>query len=281
MRQIYIHIGTHKTGTTSIQSLLCRREARLQRAGIYVPKTGRPFPNSAGHHNIGWMLRGDDRKNPTLGGIQELARELAACPFQKAVISDEDLQFLVIEPELIRKLEDTLHDAGWKPHYILFLRDPVSYSISFYNEALKIQPDLCFYHFIEMILQQGYFQRKDRNFIYFDYETFLSRWQAMSHADIGVYSYNAASSGAGVMETFISAIGIPDAHKVTQEARTPRQMWAQVIARLKVEEKPPLPKTLRLNHSQKPVTEDMLLHAAKVGTAYHPAFERMTAHCEK
>ena len=34
-----IHIGTGKTGTTSIQNVLARRRAVLQRAGILYPET--------------------------------------------------------------------------------------------------------------------------------------------------------------------------------------------------------------------------------------------------
>lgn len=48
---LFLHIGTHKTGTTSIQEFAARNRNSLRRLGIVYPKTPVDFgPQNAGHH---------------------------------------------------------------------------------------------------------------------------------------------------------------------------------------------------------------------------------------
>lgn len=256
---------------------------RLQEMGIYVPQAGRPLPQTgpqtSGHHNISWSLWGDRRADPAFGDIETLAKELAAAPFQKAVISAEDLQFLVNKPQLMQKLERTLINAGWQPHYIVFLRDPASYAISLYNEILKIDPSIIFSDYISMILNEGYFQRLDKSgkFFYFDYEIFLSRWKEAAEGKVDIYSFSAAGNGTCVVETFLKAIGITDVQAIMRQARTPRYMWEQMVTRIKAGNSAC---AARLNQGTKPVTKDMHQHASRVEAAFRPGFERLTAHCK-
>ncbi|MGQ3672715.1 hypothetical protein ACT6QG_09985 [Xanthobacter sp. TB0136] len=278
-REIFIHIGTHKTGTTSIQALLWRRATRLRKAGIHVPHTGRPFPNMAGHHNIGWLLRGDSRADPALGGLDELVRELADAPCPKAVISAEDLQFLAAEPRLLRLMEQTFEAHGWQPHYIVFLRDPSSYAISLFHEMRKTQPDLAFSDFSESILRNGYFHRHATDHRYFDYEAFLARWTATARGPVDLYSYDAASAGVGVVETFLSALGITQVQRIMREAITPRQIRDQIMARINMAKAPASGPAILLNQNTRPVSEEMRQQAAKIGEAFQPGYERLMRQC--
>ena len=120
-RTLYVHIGTHKTGTTSIQAFL-RRDADLPaRDGVYVPSTGAIHAH-AGHHNIAWQLRGDPRFNTKHGGLGHLVDELAQAAEPKAVISSEDFEYPVQYPEALSRFEIALGSAGWVPTYIVFFR---------------------------------------------------------------------------------------------------------------------------------------------------------------
>lgn len=279
-RRIFIHIGTHKTGTTSIQSLLLQRAMRLEEQGIYVPETGRPQPQTgpqtSGHHNLAWALYGDPRARPAFGDIDDLVKELAQVPFQKAVISAEDFEFLVSRPEILRKMGHTFVNAGWQPHYIVFLRDPASYVISLYNQILKRHPNVVFTQYIDMILKEGYYQREQDSgkCFYFDYEAFISLWRAATEGPVDIYSYTAASRGAGVVETFLSAIGIKDVRAIMRQARTPRSMWKQMLGRLRADNDT---SDFRLNTGTKLVTDDMRALASRVEDVYRPSFERITA----
>jgi hypothetical protein len=55
-KTIYIHIGPHKTGTTTIQHALFINETLLRKNGILCPKSGRVFLDSAATHNLGFEL---------------------------------------------------------------------------------------------------------------------------------------------------------------------------------------------------------------------------------
>ena len=52
-RIIWLHIGVHKTGTTSIQTALARHRDLLRTHGVYVPKAG-TVDRCSGHHAIAW-----------------------------------------------------------------------------------------------------------------------------------------------------------------------------------------------------------------------------------
>ena len=52
-KTLYLHVGTHKTGTTAIQALLTTRSDAFAQAGLFVPQTGR-IDEASGHYNIAW-----------------------------------------------------------------------------------------------------------------------------------------------------------------------------------------------------------------------------------
>src|SRR4051812_1580029 len=87
-RPCFIHIGLHKTGSTSIQKMLASREDWLGSLGLYVPKTGRT--GSQGHHLLAWEL---SRRHGFSGSAQfdALKRELREAGFPaRVVLSSED-----------------------------------------------------------------------------------------------------------------------------------------------------------------------------------------------
>ena len=66
-KNIIIHAGTHKTGTTFLQSFLSLNFKELLNEGILFPLSGR-IGKFGGHHNIAWQLNEDERfkKNTAL-----------------------------------------------------------------------------------------------------------------------------------------------------------------------------------------------------------------------
>src|SRR5471030_1665576 len=100
----FVHIGTHKTGTTSIQSLLGLNEVALLARDIFVPRTGRDHIKYAGHHHIAWELTGHSAYKPAHGDLTMLTAELSASRHASACISAEDLEFLYDRPDRIQLL---------------------------------------------------------------------------------------------------------------------------------------------------------------------------------
>ena len=94
-KTLYLHVGTHKTGTTAIQALLTTQSEAWAQGGLFVPRSGR-IHDLSGHHNVAWELNADARYRPAFGTLADLCEELKASPHAVAVISSEDFECLSV-----------------------------------------------------------------------------------------------------------------------------------------------------------------------------------------
>jgi len=120
-KTIYIHIGPHKTGTTTIQHALYSNEDRLLQAGILCPKSGRSFPSSAAIHNLGFELLSYKRKfDPKYGTWKDLQKEIFHSDerIHKVILSSEVLS--VLDLRQIRFIKNILKNYNIK--IIMYLR---------------------------------------------------------------------------------------------------------------------------------------------------------------
>lgn len=119
-KTIYVHIGPHKTGTTTIQRNLFANEEMLYGAGILCPQTGRAFPLSAGNHNLVWELRRnfDNRFDSQKGTWYDLLNELEATECSRIILSSED--FSLLDQFQIKSLQQITEDYNVK--IIMYLR---------------------------------------------------------------------------------------------------------------------------------------------------------------
>ena len=125
-KTIFVHIGTHKTGTTSIQSFMRRYARQLSQSGILVPRSGTLSWNG-GHHNIAWEIRSDPHLEPHAGGVDDLIVELEAARENVAVISSEDFEYLVQYPDRLRQFHARLVGLDTIQSYLVFFRNTVDY----------------------------------------------------------------------------------------------------------------------------------------------------------
>jgi len=118
---LVLHIGTEKTGSTTIQRFLRRNRKKLLKHGVL-------FPQSAGRENQAKLAvyAGDDRQNAWLikwcgikdmqafreGFSAKLAAELRKHKPQRVIMSNEHCQSRLAKPEQIRKLHELL-----APHF--------------------------------------------------------------------------------------------------------------------------------------------------------------------
>jgi hypothetical protein len=90
---VLLHIGTQKTGTTSIQRVLCAHADRLEAAGVLYPVSGRPAEDAIkyGHHALAReaikLARGRATETPV---IDDLLREIDETRPRRVIISSED-----------------------------------------------------------------------------------------------------------------------------------------------------------------------------------------------
>ena len=155
-KKLFLHVGTHKTGTTALQNFLMVNKQLLREQGVLIPVSGCVDPYS-GHHNIAWELNDDHRYQSGYGTLDDLCAEISGSDCHTVVVSSEDFEYLYSRPEALVTLKHRLNDAGCQVEIILFFREWGEYIISLYAESLKHGLDISFRTFKKRILDTGIF----------------------------------------------------------------------------------------------------------------------------
>lgn len=191
---IYVHIGTHKTGTTSIQAALRKKTRELAGQGIYVPTAG-TLTAESGHHNIAWEAMGGTRYNPQFGGLEDLITEITGCA-GIPIISSEDFEFLT--KDTLCDFDTRLKKVGLAPTYIVFFRRPDSYAVSLYWEIRKRDSNFEFDHLLATVAETGRYGG-----LIFDRNEFLASWTDVVGDRLVVRDFT-----SDVVPSFFSAINV-------------------------------------------------------------------------
>lgn len=195
IKRCILHIGTEKTGTTSLQRFLgTNRKALLQR-GFFVPASLSPYPILANHEKLTTTalnpakLHDDLRVSAGLKTIEDvkqlrvrveedLTREIAALPHHPEnsptlLLSNEHCHSRLVAGEEVHYLRQFLDRFAEEIKIIVYLRPQHELAISLYDQALKVG-----YHDIDVL--PDFIGRRSRwvNRPYFEYDKLLDRWAA-------------------------------------------------------------------------------------------------------
>lgn len=149
---LILHIGTEKTGTTSIQNFLKKNVVQLKSNGIFVPQT--PMVGSGNHRWIpvfasnskkdlftrSLNLKSDEaRKKTILKKKRQFVDECrnAATECKTLVLTSEHLQSQLRTTEEILRLRDVFEKVADNLRIIIYIRDPLKTSVSLLSEAIK------------------------------------------------------------------------------------------------------------------------------------------------
>lgn len=133
----YIHIGTHKTGSTSIQYFLFKNRNKLKEQGFLYPLSGIPKKNLFGQHHLAAAFLENlqiNTYNPNSGGWEEVISEADALPDKKIIISSENFSHPRFDLEQIYKVKDYLSQYTVK--IVVYLRRQDNYLISQYRQFI-------------------------------------------------------------------------------------------------------------------------------------------------
>jgi hypothetical protein len=133
-RICYIHVGPHKTGTTSIQWFLQENGAELLKHGYFVPESE---TRRGAHHALVEGLAGLD-----VGGHREplVARSIAAIaetPARTIIISSEALEGLFRNRQNTDAFFNRMQELNLQPKLILFPRNQPQWINSSYSSTVK------------------------------------------------------------------------------------------------------------------------------------------------
>jgi hypothetical protein len=142
---VYIHIGMHKTGTSSIQVELTRARHLIERGGFYYPRNCIPDWAPYGQHEVPWLVVKDERKIPenalgtwSLSPVQKqeklktLTDEMRSSGFGKVILSSEEFDTLDIGE--IEALAEAFE--GFKLVPVVFIRNLSDFVESGYGTAV-------------------------------------------------------------------------------------------------------------------------------------------------
>lgn len=136
MKTIYFHIGTPKTGSTTIQSFLFENHHELREYGLNYPNHTSLIPATGAmtRYANGSLLANTYNKPAEKKKALDIYRkEIAASDADKSVISEEGL-FLIPETRFF----DELRSDGFELKFIVYLRKSFEYLCSFWSEMCRL-----------------------------------------------------------------------------------------------------------------------------------------------
>jgi hypothetical protein len=133
-RVCYIHVGPHKTGTSSIQWFLQENRAELLKYGYFVPESE---TRRGAHHALVGKLCGQALRNDQQLAATKFARALAETTSEAVVISSEALQGLLRNREYAKVFFTRIGELNLEPKLVLFPRNQSQWINSSYSSVVK------------------------------------------------------------------------------------------------------------------------------------------------
>lgn len=228
MKKLFVHIGTHKTGTKSIQQWLHDHSEYLS-TQIFVPQTGMT-PGFTGHHNLAWEAVQEPSFKPEYGTINDM---LASLQGERAVISSEDFEYLCAHEERLRYFDQTCIAQGWQPHYLAFFRSPSDYAVSLHTTLGKMKKAKNFMSFLQEIKNTGRITCNDGRWTFlFDATEFSHQWNRAVEIPVQILNYDQAVAGKGLITTFADALEIKDPPQLKKWEHVTKKVHLGMITRI-------------------------------------------------
>jgi hypothetical protein len=219
-RICYIHVGPHKTGTTSIQYFLQENRAKLLTHGYFVPESE---AKRGAHHALAEAFAGLDVGEQRKPLVARSIRAIAETPAEAIIISSEALEGLMRSQRHTEAFFNRVRELNLEPKLILFPRNQPQWINSSYASTVKsfrrsdsFQPGV-----------PGFAQSPAARF---------SRWidLAQTHnAELVARPFNKETRRRGVIPEFLRSIGITSSQFRDGEVRRNERVgpFAVTVAR--------------------------------------------------
>jgi hypothetical protein len=213
-KRIVLHIGTHKTGTTSIQKALYLGREALAAAGVLYPTT-----------DFDRGVRQKLRKQGEMSAVARRGRPRAVERERSALVSEfeaSDAHTMIISEEGL---------SGPNPHcaeffaplavdyqldVVCYLRRQDLFVESFFNQIIKRAERSLGDNIIDYL-------NSERTRARLDYHAMLSRWQALP-SRVTALDFSAEIRQGGLLKSFLRAAGVPGVTLPEEQANTSPDM---------------------------------------------------------
>jgi hypothetical protein len=196
-KTLYIHIGTHKTGTTAIQLFLSANRDVLKTGGFLYPGATQAC------HELGLEIKerafSEILADPA-SNLNRYLKEINQSPLEKIVLSSETFGHLTRDQISTMK---KIIPARYTVKIIVYLRRQDERLESGYNQMVR-QPENRLKTTISGLIEQGELDR-----VLFDYYAFLLPWRdVFGQENIIVRCYEKEQLPEGICSDFCTCIGI-------------------------------------------------------------------------
>jgi len=240
LRKALIHVGTHKTGTTSIQSLLALNSAALARCGIYVPTAGRQLIAenlvTPGHHDLASELMLDKTD-----ALQRLIEEISHTDAPTIVLSSEEFHPLHPHPHKLAVLRDALASVGFETTIVVYLREQAGYIESLYSELSKKTHAWRFTDFFQKAITEGGFYLETIYQLQLVYSKLLAGFgDSFGNNRIIARAYAPSSDPHALLRDFLRVVAAvhgpfePGQLSVSDERANPRTPFGTILGQVHV-----------------------------------------------
>lgn len=210
--KLFLHIGTAKTGTTSVQQFLADNRLALRKTGLFLPES----LGKSNHRKLQLVANDPDyvddftirlgltdkpaREAEKSRVLQAFTRELdQAETCDRAVITSEQLHTRLRRPREVARLADLLGQRFETVEIVLYIRRQIDYAVSSYSTLIKsggTRDELA-----------------DPGQLHIDYQQLIQRWQTgFPDARITVRLFEPSDlAGGDVITDFCRVIGLDPA----------------------------------------------------------------------
>ena len=209
-QKLFLHIGTEKTGTTTLQTLFSDNRARMAETGVLYPRIPGPVNHvGAALYALDLEDRPDLRSSLGLqttaelaayrnGFVETLSREAATSGCDAVLISNEHLSSRLTQKPQIDRLVQGLRQITQDIRVIVYLRPQYELAPSWYSTSIKSGNTDTF------SAPSG-----DGNYFY-NYDKLLRNWEdAVGQSNITVRLFGRENfAGANLIDDFFDALGM-------------------------------------------------------------------------
>jgi hypothetical protein len=208
---LYLHIGTEKTGTTSLQQFLKKNRNALGERGFLYPSS----PGKSNHTALAVTALADFRRVPlrSMAGVttneelqkfranfrENLSAELQGGTCSKVIMSNEHCSTQLKTDEEVEYLRDFLKPFFNNIYVIVYIRRQDDYLLSSYSTHIK-----------NGVTDPASLPEDDKKMARYDHWDLLSRWTRVFGRDriICRKFEKAFLVGGSIEDDFLTAIGI-------------------------------------------------------------------------
>lgn len=199
-KTIYLHVGTHKTGSTALQNFCALNLELLKKNDIdYLIQD--TIWN--GHHYLGWAFRGNTValeqycEFNDIGILNHLSNSVEQSGCNNFLLSSENL-FLMDDEIFAKKFFEKFKDYEFK--VIVYLREQSEFLESWYYELVRA--DYC-------CLTEEFDEYLEHPRYDVDYFKILTKWMHyVDRDDIKVISYSEIKKNNSLYSSFLHSLGI-------------------------------------------------------------------------